>query len=519
MKLSDRINYLYLCAVIAGGLLVLSFPTFDLYPLAWVALAPLLAMLYDRSKTVAFKAGLLFGLTYFFGTVYWIYYSINHYGGVAFIPSLAIVLVLSVYLSLYPAVFCWLYSIIIKKADWPSLVVAPALWTSLEFIRSYAFTGFPWSSLGYSQYLFTYFIQSADIIGIYGISFMIVAVNGAIADLFILKKRSLARPLHTRLFTYAGWSILSLALVANFAYGYYRLHQHRPGSNIKAAVVQGNIEQDMKWDRAYQDHVIDIYRGLTLDATSHASGLQGPDLVVWPETAIPFYFGVDKARTEQLVNFERTLDTYLLFGSVLKKSDAKEEYSNSTVLLTKDGTLSYIYDKIHMVPFGEYVPLRGMLFFIDKLVVGIGDYVPGDSYIKAVTPFGSFSTPICYEIAFPGLVRKFYIKGGDFIVTVTNDAWFGRTNGPYQHFSMAVFRAIENRKPVIRAANTGVSGFINSNGEILSTTGLFSRTVLKANIGTDKTITFYTKYGDLFSFICIIISLLLIIRHLKSSRS
>jgi len=500
----------------AGGLLVLSFPSFDIYPLAWIAFAPLLAMLYDKPKGVAFKAGTLLGLVYFFGTIYWIYYSINHYGAIAFLPSLAIVLVLSFYLSLYPAFFCLLYSVIIKKTDWPSLIVAPALWTSLEFIRSYAFTGFPWSSLGYSQYLFTYFIQSADIIGVYGVSFLIVSINGAIADLVILKKRSLARPLHTRLFTYAGWSVLCLIIIVNFAYGYYKVHQHRPGSHISVAVVQGNIEQDIKWDMAYQNSVLDIYRGLTLEAASHAYGGASPDLIVWPETAIPFYFGTDNTHTEQLLDFQRTLDSYLLFGSVLKKKDAKEAYTNSTVLLTKDGTLSYIYDKIHMVPFGEYVPFKSILFFIDKLAVGIGDYIPGDSYIKAVAPFGSFSTPICYEIAFPGLVRKFYIKGGDFIVTVTNDAWFGRTNGPYQHFSMAVFRAIENRKPVIRAANTGISGFINSNGEIVSQSELFTRTILKADIMTDTTNTSYTKYGDLFSFFCIIISLLLIIRHGRS---
>ena len=517
MKLLGRIDFSYLYALLGGGLLVLSFPSFDIFPLAWIALAPLLVMIYDKPRGESFKIGLVFGLVYFFGTVYWIYYSVNHFGSIALVPSLIIVLILSLYLSLYTAAFCSLYSIIIKKTDLPALLVAPVLWTALELLRSYAFTGFPWSSLGYSQYLFLVFIQSADIVGIYGISFLVVAVNGAIADYFIMKERTRERPLYSRLYTYAGWSILVVAILANTAYGFYRLHQQRPGSSLKVAVVQGNIEQDKKWDRAYQTYVIDVYRKLTLDVTGHSEGVAGPDLVVWPETAVPFYFGADKQRSEELADFQRNLDTYLLFGSVLKKSGPKEDYSNSTVLLTKDGTVSYIYDKIHMVPFGEYVPLRSVLFFVDKLVVGIGDFLPGDSYIKAVTPFGSFGTPICYEIAFPGLVRKFYIKGGDFIVTVTNDAWFGRTNGPYQHFSMGVFRAIENRKPVIRAANTGISGFINSNGEILANTSLFSRTALKADIMTDRTLTFYTKYGDLFSFFCIVLSLLLIIKYRKKS--
>ena len=162
-----------------------------------------------------------------------------------------------------------------------------------------------------------------------------------------------------------------------------------------------------------------------------------------------------------------------------------------------------------MVPFGEYVPLRRLLFFVDKLVTGIGDYAPGDAYVKAGTEFGEFGTMICYEIIFPGQVRKFFTRGGDMIVTITNDAWFGKTAGPYQHFVMAVFRAIENRKPVVRAANTGVSGFIDSNGRILARTPLFKRMVLHHVIRTDRTMTFYTKYGDLFSFMCLVVFIIL----------
>ena len=140
-------------------------------------------------------------------------------------------------------------------------------------------------------------------------------------------------------------------------------------------------------------------------------------------------------------------------------------------MLDDTGKVAYLYDKIHMVPFGEYVPLQKLLFFINKLVAGIGDYTAGESYVRAITPFGDFATLICYEIIFPGLVRKFYSNGGDFMVNITNDAWFGRTTGPYQHFSIAVFRAVENRKPVIRAANTGISGFIDSSGRIIAETG------------------------------------------------
>jgi len=150
--------------------------------------------------------------------------------------------------------------------------------------------------------------------------------------------------------------------------------------------------------------------------------------------------------------------------------------------------------------------------------VGIGDYTSGDSYLRAMTPYGDFATLICYEIVFPGLVRKFYSSGGDFMVNITNDAWFGRTTGPYQHFSMAVFRAVENRKPVIRAANTGVSGFIDSSGRILSRTDLFQRAVLTEQVKTDPTRSFYSKFGDLFSYVCIIFSLVLLANIFGKSR-
>ena len=511
-KLKTKFNRFYGPAILSGLLLFLSFPKIELYPIAWVALVPLLVYVYGKDKKSAFKAGLFFGIVYFFGTTYWIYHSINKYGSIPFVPSILLVLLLCLYLSMYPALFSFLYAAHIKKSDLPIMFVAPVFWTVLEFVRSYAMTGFPWSSLGYSQYKFLPAIQIADITGIYGISFLLIAVNGAFADILLLKQRKTERPLYSLIPTLGGFILLSVVLIATFSYGFYRLYQQRPGANIKAAVIQGNIEQDKKWEPSYQNAVIGAYKEL-----SAAAAEEKPDIIIWPETSVPFIFGKDGALTEDLLSFQRQLDSYLLFGSVLTKdrSGSKtiaQKFTNSAVLLNRDGNVSYIYDKIHLVPFGEYVPLRKFLFFIDKLVVGVGDYAPGDSYIRAVTPFGSFGTLICYEIIFPGLARKFYTKGGDFIVTITNDAWFGKTHGPYQHFSMAVFRAIENRKPVIRAANSGISGFIDSSGRILSQTELFKRTFSIRDLKTDKTLTAYTKYGDIFSYLCIVCSLLLLLK-------
>lgn len=505
--LKEKIR-MYGPAALSGFLLIFSFPAYDLYPLAWVSLVPLLISLWCKKPKEAFLSGVLTGLFSFFGTLYWIYHSITYYGSVPFLASISLVLLLSMYLSLYTGLFSMVFAVKVRSTRLPALLLAPIFWVSFEFIRSYALTGFPWSSLGYSQCRFLAGIQVADITGIYGVSFLVAAVNGAAADIFISKKRAEEMPLFPARQPFISYSILLGLLVLVFAYGYWRLHEQRQGTTVRVSVVQGNIDQSIKWEPAYQDRVIETYKDLSKQAASAS-----PSLIIWPETAVPFYFG-DSFRSHDLVAFQKELNAYLLFGSVIVKKPPSDggpaSLTNSAVLLDKNGNVSYVYDKIHLVPFGEYVPLRNILFFVDKIASGIGDYVPGDKYVKANTLFGSFGTFICYEIVFPGLVRKFYSKDGDFIVTITNDAWFGRTAGPYQHFSMAVFRAIENRKPLIRAANTGISGFIDSNGRILRTTNLFERKTETMDIRTDSTRSFYSRYGDIFSYLCIVTTLVLL---------
>ena len=492
--------------VASGALVALSFPNAGLYLLAWVGVIPLLLSLWQKDWRAAFKSGFVFGICYFFGTLYWIYHSMNHYGGISFLSSIALVFLLCAYLSLFTAIFSGLFCLAYQRTKFPALFLAPVLWVALEFVRSYALTGFPWSSIGYSQYRLLPIIQVADITGIYGISFLLLAFNGAIADLLLIRKRLAKMPLFPLSYTISGGVCLLCLMASVLGYGFYKLYEQRPGNPVTISVIQGNIEQDRKWEPVYQAEVMATHERLSREAL-----LEKPSLLVWPETALPFVFGSDVPNTARLLRFQKETGTPLLFGSILVKASVPQrtELSNSALLLSKDGQIIYSYDKIHLVPFGEYVPLRNILFFIDKLVVGIGDYVSGRQYLRAETDFGSFGTVICYEIIFPGLVRKFFVHGGDFIVTITNDAWFGRTAGPLQHFSMAVFRAIENRKPLIRAANTGISGFVDSNGRILSSSGLFSRQVLTKSITTDSSLTLYTKFGDLFSYLCIVISIIL----------
>ncbi len=319
-------------------------------------------------------------------------------------------------------------------------------------------------------------------------------------------------PLFERWPTIIGLLVTLLVIILLLYYGAWRLRTDDEGQKIRASVVQGNFVQSKKWDVSSRSEIIDTYKRLTIEAST-----ESPDLIVWPETAVPFAFGYDELLTADIIEFQKTLDTHLIFGSIMTKDviDGEYQLSNSVVLMSPDGEVVSTYDKIHMVPYGEYVPLRKFFPFVEKLVVGIGNFKPGKEYTVMDVPPAKVGNLICYEITFPGLVRKFANNGANLLVTVTNDAWFGRTSAPYQHFSMAVFRAVENRAPVIRAANTGVSGFIDAKGRIKRKSDIFVEAVLTEDllIGSFKK-SFYTKYGDLFAFFCIISCVLLIANNI-----
>jgi apolipoprotein N-acyltransferase len=490
-------------------LLYLSFPAPDIHFLSWVALVPLIySILNSNGHRYSFKAGIVAGVIYFFGTQYWISHSINNYGHLPLPASMAIVLLLSLYQSLYTGVFGLLLHLAAKNTKVPVYISAPTLWVGLEYLRGILFSGFPWSYLGYTQYKILPLIQIADITGVYGVSFLIVCFNAVIAD-FLIKGRAPDCPLIRKLLPFACFTVI-MALV--FSYGYKRLDNNLAANTVRVSVIQGNVEQEKKWDKKFTASIIDTYKTMTLKAVS-----DGAKLVIWPESSMPFLFGSDKTLTDDLITFQKELGIYLVFGTDLVRGYKNGRYSltNSAVVLAPDGKILCIYDKIHLVPFGEYVPLRDVLFFIDKLVTGIGDFTQGNALTIAKTPLGDFAAPICYEIAFSELVGAFYRYGGDFIVTITNDAWFGRTSGPYQHFIMAVFRAIETRKPVMRAANTGISGFIDSTGAVMARSELFEKAIITRDISTNPTITFFSLFGGIFAHICNIINLAIIIKLIK----
>ena len=510
-------------SLIAGIMLALAFPPLDFYPLAWVAIIPLLISLGGKELKASFFLGTFTGFVYFIGTIYWVFNSMYFYGHIPAVLSLLILLALCLYLGVYIGMFSMLFKYVSRSSRFPALFIVPVLWVTLEVVRTYAFTGFPWSIIGYSQYNFLTFIQIADITGVYGVSFFVAAVNGAIFDVLIYWPKKLNKmPLFDRWPMPVGLSVLTLLLAVSMFYGMRHLRTDEIGKKIRSSVIQGNFEQEMKWDIKFQKKIIDTYKRLTAKAASYS-----PSLIVWPETAVPFAFGnlanpSDASLTAEIVDFQKTLNTNLLFGSVMVKDIKDNEHqpfrptnqtnlTNSAVLISSDGRVLSVYDKMHLVPYGEYIPLKKFFPFIEKLVVGIGDFVPGKEYTVMDMQEAKISTLICYEIIFPGMVRKFADKGANLFVSITNDAWFGRSSAPYQHFSMAVFRAVENRVPVLRAANTGISGFIDTKGRIKRKGDIFIESVLteEVAVGSLKK-SFYTKYGDLFAFLCIISCVLLI---------
>jgi len=498
-------------AAASGMLLVVIFPTLNFHLLAWIALVPLFLALRGQSAKNGFWLGGITGIVYFAGTVYWVTNSMHYYGGIPVIPASLITLLLCAYLALYPALFG--AAVVRLRMTHPSLLIlsTPAVWTALELARTYVFSGFPWSLLGYSQYLALPVIQVSDIAGVYGVSFLIVLVNAAVAEFLADRKK------------YSLLVIASVIMALVLGYGLMRIHVPENITGITVSVVQGNIEQDKKWDPAFQTEVLAVYTRLSQDAL-----LQHPDIVIWPETATPFYFNGEGPRDstlrKDLTSFVKKNGVPLLFGSPTYEVRPEKvvHLRNSAFLLTTDGTVRAVYHKLHLVPFGEYVPLKKVLFFAEKMVQAISDFEAGNDYtVMTIAPRGpssanevKLSTAICYEIIFPDLIRKFVDHGAALITTITNDAWFGRTAAPYQHFSMAVFRAVENRVPVARAANTGVSGFIDAKGEILDTSAIFTEAHLTHTLAPRGVKTFYTRYGDVFSYLCLLASIFLLTKPL-----
>jgi len=483
-----------LLAIASGLLLTASFPPTFMGRIAWFALIPLFKSLQGLAGKQAFTTGFLFGLAHNVTLVYWVVFVMQHYGNLPMPASLGILLLLAMYLALYPALFSLLAS-----TFGPSLFCfkAAGLWVVLEFVRAKVLTGFPWCLVGYSQYRDLPLIQAADLVGVYGISFVIVLANA------LLYRLLLERPLKAVRLDLAV-TLLVTALI--YAYGFYRLSETPDsGSTLKVAVVQGNIDQSIKWDPSFQAETIRTYRRL-----SFLSKPFGPRLVVWPETAAPFFFQDGGDLALKVLETVRETGAYFIFGSpAYGRHEGAVHYFNRAYLVSPEEEVLDAYDKVHLVPFGEYVPLKRFLPFVRRLVESAGDFRPGQETVPLFLPHAGAGVLICYESIFPELARAMTREGAHLLVNLTNDAWFGMTSAPYQHFSMAAFRAVETRRPLVRAANTGFSAFIDARGEIHGATELFSEAVIHRDLALGPPrLTVYARYGDFFP-LCLMLPVLI----------
>ena len=481
-------------SLISGILLAVSFPKIDFEYGAWIALVPLFLILAKIDSKRAFAFSYITGAVFFLLTIYWI----------SFVSILGMVL-LVLYLSLYIAVFGVLTNCLFRRLKFPLALIAPPIWVLCEFIRAHLLAGFPWVLLGYSQYKQIALIQSASFISVYGISCLIVLVNASIADVWLfLKNRRI------------GWRfligpVLSLvAVIAFLIYGNTSVKADKRGGveeSIKVGIVQPNIMQEEKAAALYnsRERALNIHLNLSEKLLKFK-----PDIIIWPETAISYVNIYDEELISKLRSFIKNNDLYLLTG-ICYRSLSTSKFYNSVFLFAPNGAMRQRYDKIHLVPFGEYIPLKNLFPFLSK-VVPIGDFDRGREY--TVLNFYrkrkldsdqkiKFACTICFENTFSDFTRQFVRNGAQFLVNVTNDSWFGISSAPYQHMSMSVFRAVENRIPVIFDANTGVSCFIDKCGRISNRVNkdngdIFIAGTGFANVAFNDEKTFYTKYGNLF---------------------
>ncbi|MDX9745806.1 MAG: apolipoprotein N-acyltransferase [Syntrophales bacterium] len=484
-------------SLFSGVLLICSFPKFGVGLVAWFAFVPLFFAL--RTTHEPLKAagwGFLTGMVCHIGLLYWISHVVVMYGYLPLYIGISAMILLSCFLSVYFSVFSAAL-VFLRNKGYSEIVSAPLLWTCLEFLKSHLFTGFPWENLAYSQYKYLTIIQFVDITGIYGLSFIIMFVNLLLFDLVGQQgdKRKIVNE------WVAGCIILTL-LIGYGKFSLDRIHAElKQAEAMEVSLIQGNIDQNIKWDSRYQEESIEIYRNMSL-----AKAPVGRGLIVWPETAAPFFFQEPLGLSEVVRGIPRLSSDWLLLGSPSYTEENRHIfYMNSAFLVSPEGKITGKYDKVHLVPYGEYVPLRKYFPFINKLVAGIGDFRKGETNTPLPFDNHSLGILICYEGIFPELSRAYKKYGVKLLVNITNDAWFGHTSAPYQHLSMTVFRAVENRLFFLRSANTGISAIISPSGQIIKNSELFQRTALRGSVKFLDRRTIYALYGDIFVYFCLLL--------------
>ena len=491
-------------AAASGVLLALSFPKFGYPALAWIALAPLvLSLTLDVSLLRAFALGLTSGVIYFAGTLYWMSGVMAVYGGLHPAVAGAINALFVAYVALYPALFALIMRRLLISYGTRALMAAPLVWTTAELGRSYLFTGFPWVLLGYSQATVLPIAQLASLLGVFAVSALVASVSAALVHAAIARRFMPA----VRVILV----VIAIALVGSFRIRGAELTQI--GQPIRVGLVQGNVDQAEKWNTSRGAAIFQEYLNMTRQAIA-----RGATLVIWPESSTPFRFEEDAVGGAQIRTLARDAHVSIILGSDhiewrgTGAARVADKAFNSAFLVRPDGTFGGIYRKMHLVPWGEYVPLKNLLFFVGPLVESIGTgFAPGEEATLLPVDGHPVSVAICYEVIYPDLVRRFVRGGSELLTTITNDAWFGRTSAPYQHFEQASMRAIEEGRYVVRSANTGVSGIVDPYGHVLERTAIYQPAVVVGDARLISASTLYSRIGDVFAYASALTTLVLVL--------
>ena len=439
----------------------------------------------------AFGLGLTTGLVYFVGTIYWTSTVLSTFGGVPAPVALLAMLLLALYLSLYPALTAVVIGRVVARAGVAGLWLAPAAWVATEFARGYLFGGFPWVPLGNSQVEILPVAQLASLAGVYGLSALVAFVNaGTVVALLSSGRARLAAG------GLAGGAVLLVAV-----WGAWRVADStltREGEPLQVGLIQGNIAQEDKWQPSEARRIFTTHVAMTREAVR-----RGAEYVLWPESSTPFMLEEDVAGEAAVRALAREVGVPMLIGSEEFERGPTPRLYNAAFQLAPDGATVAVYRKNHLVPFGEYVPFRRWLFFVSPLVDGLAEFAPGASV--ALLPVGDrlVSTAICYEVVYPSLIRQAVEGGSALLTTITNDGWYGDSSAPYQHFAMASMRAIEQGRYLARAANTGISGIVDPYGRVVQASRTFEEAALVGEVRLLTGRTLYSRTGDVVAYLAL----------------
>ena len=487
---------LLLLPALTGILLIFSFPKFTQSYLAWIAFIPLILFLFRVRKPVrAFWGGYVAGGIELFALLIWMPAVLPRYGGISNWLAWTGYVLLILLLACFMGAGCYVTKRLMHWGGDAFLLLFPAVWVLIEYAQTIIpFGGFPWLLIGYSQSDWLGLIQVADLTGVYGISFLVAGLSTAVAWAVIHKGRSFR----------AWWPMLGVIVL------------------VSACLLYGRASLD-RWDDLREDYGVAMLQGdLSADETyavlsekyrsgylSMANDLQSSsiDLLILPESPTPVMYEQDAAYREMIEELAARYTYGLVFNNIRHEETGDgSKYYNSAYFVDGEGALLGSYDKIHLVPFGEYLPLKGFfLLFMRTITQDVSEFQPGRE--REIFRLGEYpaNATVCFEAIFPGLVREFVRSGSRLIVNLTNDRWYGDSSAPFQHFAIARWRSIENRRYLLRAANSGISAVIEPTGRIQTATGILQKAVCEGRFTFVTQQTFYTRYGDVFVFLCAII--------------